>query len=103
MSSAPHGLLCDLLARGTGIPEVTRRPNFSWVAGNVQTARQLRVMADRRTVWDSGRVEDDAAVAVPCSVDLAPGDYTWQVRTWDAAGDVSPWSRPMAFLSLIHI
>jgi hypothetical protein len=94
---APSGLTVDdqrdsLAVQGT--------PQFGWLPQDrdpdeIQTAYELRVAtADGGQVWDSGRVASSAqswvAYAGPA---LAPGtSYRWSVRTWDRAGEASPYA-----------
>ena len=107
----PSGLMCELLAE----PQLTvinsDRPALGWVVddprrGAVQSAYQILVSSraeilatDHADVWDSGRVASDRSVDVRWSgPPLGPGRaYFWKVRTWDAAGTVSPYSLPQEF------
>lgn len=85
-------------------------PRLSWRVsdgrrGARQTAWQIRVastpaaLADGRgDLWDSGRVPDDSTHVVYEGVPLvARQRCRWQVRTWDAEGDPSPWSHSARF------
>jgi alpha-L-rhamnosidase len=82
--------------------DVEGSPMFGWLPrdadpGEVQTAYRIRVFTGGSAVWDSGRVTSSRQSYVP-GPDLAHGaSYTWTVRTWDRAGEASPWSRPAAF------
>ncbi|WP_244928037.1 family 78 glycoside hydrolase catalytic domain [Nocardioides sp. W7] len=79
-----------------------KEPRFSWVVEDAdrnerQTAYQLQVHeADGTTVWDSGKVVDEHTTLRSYE---GPGlgsgrDYSWRVRTWDAADLDSAWSAP---------
>ncbi len=83
-----------------------RAPRLSW---RIQTARRstmqsaykLRVATDsaslqRSPFWDSGRLQSSASILRPYAgptLHSGARDY-WQVRVWDDAGQVSPWSVP---------
>ncbi|MBN1174368.1 MAG: family 78 glycoside hydrolase catalytic domain [Micromonosporaceae bacterium] len=101
----PTGLLADLMSDALG---VTTQPRLSWivaadqpssrqVAYQIQVARTAREL-DRRggAVWDSGRVESTASVAVGyAGPALAPATtYHWRVRTWAGPKRAFAWSRP---------
>ena len=83
--------------------DVEGRPAFGWLPrdrdpGEVQTAYEIKVLQGRRTVWDSGRVASSQESYVAGPDGLAHGTtFTWTVRTWDHAGEASPWARPAAF------
>lgn len=83
-----------------------RPSRFGWrLAGagrdRRQTAYRIRVTtaADRREVWDSGRVEsaDQQAIRYGGPALRPRTRYRWTVRVWDEAGAVGPWSRPAWF------
>ncbi|MFF3564298.1 alpha-L-rhamnosidase N-terminal domain-containing protein [Streptomyces sp. NPDC002574] len=99
---APAGLTVD---DRTDPLAVDGTPQFGWLpqdkdAGEVQTAYRIVVRDSRgHTVWDSGRVAGSEQSWVPYGGPApAPGaTYRWQVRTWDRAGEASPWSREASF------
>ena len=95
--SAPSGLTVDdqsspLAVQGT--------PQFGWLPqdpdpGEVQSGFELRVTsAGGAPVWDSGKVASSQQSWVPYSGPaLGPGTtYVWAVRTWDHAGEASPYA-----------
>ncbi len=103
---APERLRCEYLSNPLGIG--VRGPRLSWILrdprrGAVQAAYQIRVAgsserlaAGRADVWDTGKVVSDRTIHVVYrGRPLESGkSYCWQVRTWDARGRPSPWSRP---------
>jgi hypothetical protein len=81
-------------------------PQFGWLVGDgrrdaMQSAYQLHVARSRdgATVWDSGRVDSSEQSYVRYGGPaLEPGTaYSWRVRTWDARGRASSWSRTAEF------
>jgi len=87
-------------------------PRFSWElndarrgasqsAYRVLVSPNLAYLRDEKgDEWDSGKVE----ARDTCQIEyrgkpLVPGRiYFWRVRTWDAAGQPSPWSEPGSFV-----
>ena len=72
-------------------------PLFGWMpnsskGNDVQSAYEITVSKGSAQVWDSGKVASDKQSYVPYGGPaLANGEaYTWSVKTWDSAGDVSP-------------
>jgi hypothetical protein len=107
--AAPDGLLCELL-RWPGATVITSpRPHLGWVVndparGAVQSAYQVNVWAEPHDaaaapLWDSQKVTSANSVDVEyAGKPLEPDhSYSWAVRTWNAAGEVSPWSAPQPF------
>ncbi len=101
----PLNLRCEYLPFPLGIDAT--HPRLSWEVndesrGAVQSAYQLLVSTDASfagndaIVWDSGKVESDRSIQVAyAGRPLASRTrYHWKVRTWDGAGDGSPWSEP---------
>jgi hypothetical protein len=108
---APSGLTVELL-RFPGRAVITdRQPEFGWIVQDprreaVQSAYRIRVATSPEKlaegepdVWDSGRVSSERSQNVELGgAPLSPGHaYVWQVRTWDGAGQPSPWSEVQAF------
>ncbi len=80
------------------------KPRFTWQFESgkrnvVQTAYELKVTSGKSTVWSTGRVNSSQSVQVMYNGQaLKSGTrYTWQVRSWDNDGKVSPWSKPAVF------
>lgn len=99
---APTRLRCEGLVNPLGLDAA--RPRLSWWVndprpGARQSAWQVEVTGPAGVHWDSGRVAGDRSLDLPCGgPDLTPGTrYSWRVRTWDAAGAVSPWSEAAWF------
>jgi len=103
---APTGLKCEYQAHPLAVDTPT--PRLSWLVNDsrrssAQTAYQILVAGTREAlaqergdIWDSGRVAGHQSVHVayagpPLSSATA---YFWKVRTWDADGAPSAYSRP---------
>jgi alpha-L-rhamnosidase len=65
----------------------------------VQSAYQVQVTREGKTVWDTGKVASDRSVHVPYAGPPleSSGRYTWRVRAWDGARKASAWSAPASF------
>jgi alpha-L-rhamnosidase len=104
-----YDLKCENLQNPLGIDKTS--PRFSWkinstVNGTQIKAYQLLVASseqllkkDQGDLWNSQRVESAESVLVPYKgAALASGmAYYWKVRSWDAQGNVSPWSTVAEF------
>jgi alpha-L-rhamnosidase len=103
-----NGLKTNGLSEPLGIGDST--PDFSWkLAGAGRDARQsayeIRVAASPGQLtsgpylWQSGRVASATQSDVVFDGEPLPArrSAVWQVRVWDAAGEVSPWSAPATF------
>lgn len=100
---APYGLLTN---ESVYPLNVEGAPMFDWWVSDedldeVQTAYQIR-MYDGITdglVWDSGKVASSMQNCVSYTGEaLKPGyPYSWEVRTWDRAGEASPYSERAEF------
>jgi hypothetical protein len=104
-AAQPPGPPTALTVRDQARPlNVEGAPQFGWLPSSsrgddVQTGYQIRVSASGDVVWDSGKVSSSeqsyVAYGGPA---LDPGEsYDWTVRTWDAAGNASPWAPPAHF------
>lgn len=101
-------LLCENLVNPVGIDAA--QPRLSWELASdqrnvVQTAYEIKVMSGKSVIWNSGRVTTDSSVHVSYKGDaLASGaKYLWQVRVWDNAGRVTPWSESASWQTgLLH-
>jgi alpha-L-rhamnosidase len=107
--SAPHDLRCEYLKNPLGID--VRQPRFSWVLGfqgrdQAQTAYQVlvassrdRLKGDRGDAWDSGKVASAEFSQIVYAGKPLQSDHTyyWTVRSWDASGSPSAYSRPAKF------
>ncbi len=102
--TAPSGLSVNGIARPV---DVEGTPAFGW---HVNVARQsaYRVVVASTAaaaasgdgdVWDSGRVEKQTQRGIEyAGTALAPAQrYYWAVRTWDGAGEATPWSAVAQF------
>lgn len=86
------------------------QPRFTWQLvsdkrNTMQTAYEIKVSANNKDVWSTGKVNSDESVQVPYGgVALQSGTkYNWQVRVWDNNGLRSEWSAPAYFfISLLH-
>lgn len=92
-------LRCEYKTDPLGIDAA--QPRLSWQLlsderGIVQTAYQIRVTSDGKTIWDTGRVASNQSVHVPYAGPAleSAGRYSWRVRVWDGAGRPSAWSAP---------
>jgi len=101
----PANLRCEYRVNPLGIDIAA--PRLSWEVndprrGAVQTAYQIVVSTDpamnepEAVVWDTGKVESDRSIHVAYDgKPLRSGRrYYWTVRTFDAQGKPSPYSRP---------
>ena len=107
--AAPESLRCEYSQNPLGID--AKQPRFSWEVqdsrrGAVQTAYQILVATredllkkNQGNIWDSGKVESDQSVYVVfAGTPLESGQrYFWKVRTWDAEGKPSPFSKTAWF------
>ena len=102
------GLKTNGLSEPLGIGDGT--PDFSWkLAGAGRTAKQsayeIRVAASEAQLasgpylWQSGKVASAKQSDVVLGGQPLPSRQpaAWQVRVWDAAGEVSAWSAPATF------
>ena len=65
----------------------------------MQTAYEIRVLSNKKAVWNPGKVSSDQSVHIPyAGAPLQSGKkYSWQVRVWDHSGKASAWSAPAFF------
>ena len=102
------GLKTNGLSEPLGIGDGT--PDFSWkLAGAGRAAKQsayeIRVAASEAQLasgpylWQSGKVESSKQSDVVLGGQPLPSRQpaAWQVRVWDASGEVSAWSAPASF------
>jgi len=102
---APLNLRCEYQQNPLGIDILT--PRLSWQVndsrrGAVQTAYQILVAsngdllkADQADIWDSGQIHSEQSVQVSYNGPALESQkrYFWKVRTWDATGVASPYSK----------
>lgn len=118
IAGAPGRLRCEYLENPLGIDET--RPRLSWQIrdprrGAAQGAYQVQVASTQQLLeggsadqWDSGKVESGQSIQVEYTGRELESRkrYHWRVRSWDARGEASPWSRPqwweMGFLESSH-
>ena len=110
-TSAPVGLVCDLMACPEKGLVCNAEPRFGWVFrgaghGARQTAYHILVATAKARLahaegdmWDTGRTGSEESVGVSYGGrPLASNrDYYWQVRTWDSTQQASPWSAVQHF------
>ncbi len=107
---APTDLKTNYMVNPLGIDDP--RPRFFWQVadkrrGAVQSAYQVvvaisesQLSLDRGDVWDSGRQPLDQNIQVEfngLNKLRSRTRYYWKVRTWDAQGQPSPFSKPAWF------
>ena len=95
-------LLTENLTNPIGLD--VQQPRFSWQLISdkrniIQTAYELKVSADKGSLWKTGKVNSNQSVQVTYAGNaLQSGKkYTWQVRVWDNNGKTSPWSEAAFF------
>ncbi|KAF0095990.1 MAG: alpha-L-rhamnosidase [Puniceicoccaceae bacterium 5H] len=107
----PQGLLCELLRYPERAVITDAQPEFGWIVndpqrGAIQSACQILVASspaklaeDTGDVWDSGKVATAQSINRTYGGEpLTPQTrYWWKVRTWNATGEVSAYSKPQAF------
>lgn len=83
-----YGLRTEDLINPIGID--SKNPRFSWKmssdkTGAVQTAYQITVKDGAKTVWDSGKTEDDRSVGIKYNGEplCSSREYRWLVSVWD--------------------
>jgi len=110
-SSAPTGLLCDLLAHPEQGFIATRRPTFSWIPPGehnapAQSAYQIKVasslallIGDQPDLWDSQRVVSNDSLHIPYGGATLhhASTYYWCVRIWQHSEHPGAWSQPQQF------
>jgi len=104
----PAGLRCAHLVNPLGVAPDRVRLSW-WLEGGgrdrAQTGYQVVVTPDHGRAdqgpagWDSGRVASAATADVPYQGHplARAGRYSWRVRVWDEAQQVSAWSEPARF------
>ncbi len=102
----PRHLTCEYLNNPSVVD--VRQPRLSWInlaepqqRGEKQTAWQVRVASSRESLpdpdlWDSGKKASVQSTRVVYDGELLASrqECWWQVRVWDAEGEVSGWSDP---------
>ena len=107
-SSAPSGLMCELLAEPAVARITDAHPEFTWIVpgSGIQTAWQVLVASDaamlaedRADLWDSGRIGSSQSTGVSYEGRPLPANAEcfWKVRTWDADGQSSAYSQVQTF------
>lgn len=98
---APSRLTVDYAGAALGIDDPA--PRLGWqpvarrqVAYRIRVARSADALEADQLVWDSGRIASAANAQIPYAGPAlaARSRYWWQVKTWDADGHESGWSRP---------
>ena len=102
----PVDLRCDYAMNPAGVD--SQNPRLFWSfktsgqdqkqsAFQVLVASSAKLLAqDHGDIWDSGKVTSDETIQIPCPGDRLKSSEQvfWKVRTWDAYGRISAWSRP---------
>ncbi len=95
-------LRCEYKVDPLGI-DVTQ-PRLGWQLrsterGALQSAYQVQVTRDGKTLWDTGRVASDRSVHVSYGGPALESSrrYAWRVRVWDGGGRPSAWSAPASW------
>jgi len=102
---SPVHLRCEYLLDPLGIDET--EPRLSWRVesdqrGQVQTAYRIIVASDAEKLalgqgdmWDTGKVVSDETLHIPYAGKELTSKQAcfWKVRTWDAQGNPSEWSK----------
>ena len=98
-------LRCQYLTDPCGLDKIN--PVLSWQIScqekeAAQSAYQVKVSSSAHgdgDIWDSGKVNDRESTHILYKgKNLEPEKkYFWKVRIWDAAGRVSPWSKPASW------
>jgi alpha-L-rhamnosidase len=105
----PNNLKCEYLSDPLGID--VRQSRFAWALehterGERQSAYQILVATrpellaqDQGNQWDTGKVSSaQSTQVVYAGKPVESGrTYYWKVRTWDAQGNASPYSRAALF------
>lgn len=80
------------------------QPRFSWqlnspIRNTMQTAYELKVVLDKKAVWQSGKTSSAQSVFIAYQGAALESNkrYSWQVRVWDNQGKSSAWSQPAYF------
>ena len=88
----------------------TPTPQFSWQLftsrkGAAQTAYEIKVMQDTRSIWSTGKTPSTQSINLKYQGQslLSGKKYTWQVRIWDEKGFPSAWSTKSTWqMGLLH-
>lgn len=104
----PENLRCESLSNPLGVDVTT--PTLSWtiqVTSGIrlmhQTAYQVLVssslqnlQANEADLWNSGKMMSNQMSQVNYAGKslISSNKYWWKVKVWDAAGNVSAWSKP---------
>ena len=103
--TAATDLCCDYAVNPLGVDSTS--PRLFWklasqVRSQRQTAYQILVASSEKNLsrdsgdlWDSGKVSSDETIQIPYGgKELKSSQQVfWKVRTWDANGKISAWSK----------
>lgn len=101
------GLKTEGLTAPIGIGKAT--PHFSWMLSSEQRnvkqsfyeikVQQVNAGKKAASIWESGKTNGYVSSWVTYGGKPLSGNtrYSWQVRVWDTAGNVSPWSEQAFF------
>ncbi len=106
-SSAPFGLLCDLLSNPEQTYISNRLPKFGWIVPTGEqksyqvlvASSQALIEENRGDFWNSKKVNASQSINIPYGGKplRSNSSYWWKVRIYDDTGTPTPWSITQKF------
>ena len=106
-SSAPIGLLCDLLSNPEQTYISNRLPKFGWIVPTgkqksyqvLVASSQALLEENRGDFWNSKKVNSSQSINITYGGKPLHSNstYWWKVRIYDDIGTPTPWSIPQKF------